>query len=626
MNAAPKLRPYQEKLLGDLEDAFTRAPRVLMTLPTGAGKTVVFTQAIRRTVQNGGTAMVVVHRRELLEQASAALAKLDISHSCFAPGYKINPDHQVVVASVQTLAARKSAPFAPTLLVLDEAHHAAGHNTWTKLIQKWPDAKVLGATATACRLDGKGLAGSFCLLVNGPTTPSLIGNGFLAPVRVFSPRVSVTAEGVKTRRGDFDVAALVERFDSPDMADAAVKHYRRIAPQALAMVFCCTVAHAEHTASAFNAVGIPAACLHGGLSRNERSEILAAFESGCVRVLTSCDLISEGTDIPAAQAAILLRPTKSESLYLQQVGRVLRASPGKRYAVVIDLAGNTERHGLPDDEREWSLAIGSSGPKESASLRLQKCPECDAVFRRTDRKCPNCGMEIKGWAKPARPASSSNTAVRELVAEEIGLVEITEHVQFTAAREYRLNTTSRSSFGLLYRMNPAAQCRKNLESDLANSMKITDSAYQALRLFMVRRNAVQIGPIVPFGIAALEPDPREIRRLLRNENIYGEWFIQEREGYFELKRFLDSWRIYCGRNYRSEGNARKSSLEDHYCRKEAGQLWVDDLRFFNDGKLLTFWELDLLHQALLKYFVDAFFLTVHLEEQQRSERAWRLAA
>tara|TARA_A200000159_G_scaffold68719_1_gene63641 strand:- start:4280 stop:6106 length:1827 start_codon:yes stop_codon:yes gene_type:complete len=599
-----KLRTYQHHLLDMVLKGFARAPRILMTLPTGGGKTVIFTEAIKATVADGQTAMVVVHRRELLDQASAALARAGIEHSCLAPGFKVDAAHRVVVASVQTLAARKKAPFTPDLLVLDEAHHAAGNNTWTRMVAKWPTAKVLGATATACRLDGKGLGGTFCLLVNGPTTPELIADGHLAPVRVFSPQVDVSADGVKLRRGDFNVADLVERFDTPEMSRDAVAHYQRITPEALAMVFCCTVAHAEHTAAAFNAAGVAAACLHGKLSRDDRRDILKSFAAGTIRVLTSCDLISEGTDIPAAQAAILLRPTHSLALYLQQVGRVLRPSPGKRHAIVIDLAGNTWRHGLPDDAREWSLSFGLTPTTEPPEPKLQICPECDAVLSRRLQVCPHCGHVIRDWIppepEPVEPPLPS-TGQLAIVAEEMGLQDITEHLRWVADREYRLNTTSRTRVRILEhleRMSTVFESRYKFqelmerERQLSNSEFTSKAAQNALREFIE-------------GV--------EIRSTAAEQ-----WHVSKL-----ADEMFDRWKIYVGRGYQSAGLARKQGLTDHYRSREAGCLWLEDLRYLVDGKLLTFWELEPLHQAVLKYFVPVLTLSARLREAEEHEHLRR---
>ena len=627
-----KLRKYQQHLLKLVQEGFTRAPRVLMTLPTGGGKTVIFTEAIKTTIAGNQTAMVVVHRKELLEQASAALTRADINHSCLAPGYKVDTAHRVVVASVQTLAARKKAPFTPDLLVLDEAHHAAGNNTWTRMVAKWPTTKVLGATATACRLDGKGLGGTFCLLVNGPTTPELIADGYLAPVRVFSPQVSVSADGVKLRRGDFNVADLVERFDTPEMSRDAVAHYQRITPDALAMVFCCTVAHAEHTAAAFNAAGIAAACLHGKLSRDERREILKQFATGTIRVLTSCDLISEGTDIPAAQAAILLRPTHSLGLYLQQVGRVLRQSTGKRHAVVIDLAGNTWRHGLPDEAREWSLSFGIAPTTEPPKPKLQVCPECDAVFSRRMNVCSHCGHVVRDWI-PTEPEPVEQplppTGQLAIVAEEMGLQEITAQVSWVANREKRLNTTRRNPQQVVEALEQrrwwASRQLERKSADLrrqlvqARSPEVSEAAVLALKKHFLNQSCVWVNrPVCPPGF--FNPDQREVNFILGNMGNNQPWADQQILGNKCLQDCLGEWKVYVGRGYRQECMSRSSGFSDEDARRSANCVWLEDLRYLVKGQLLTFWELEPLHQALLKYFVPAETLNGRLWEAEEVER------
>ena len=447
------LRPYQQTIVQSVNEAFSKAPKVLLQLPTGGGKTVIFCEIVKQYLAKNKKAIIVVHRKELLDQASAALLRLQIQHSLIAPGECVDPSHTVIVASVQSLN-RKTLSFQPDILIIDEGHHAAGNNNWTKAIGRWPKAKALGVTATPCRLDGKPLGDLFNILVSGPPTAELISQNYLAPVRVFSPQASVTAEGVGTRIGEYIQSQLTERFDTPEVAEEAVFNFKRICPDAKAIVFCCSVLHAEHTAQAFQNAGLSSACLHGKLSKLERESILQQFQEGIIQVITSRDLISEGTDIPDAQAAILLRPTQSESLYLQQVGRVLRTSPGKRFAFIIDLAGNTWKHGLPDEYREWSITRGLAKTK---TIQLSRCVSCDAVVSKTQEFCGHCGAKNPNWKKPKEGskaekelASTPPHELARLEIEELNLTNITNIFTSQIHREIRLKG-NRNSSNTLYR-------------------------------------------------------------------------------------------------------------------------------------------------------------------------------
>lgn len=396
----------------------------------------MFCEIVKNFLAENKTALIVVHRKELLDQASKALERLGIDHGLICPGSKVKPGQKVAVASVQSLA-RKSLPFDPDLLIIDEAHHAAGKNNWTKAIQRWPKAKTLGVTATPCRLDGKSLGNIFQLLVKGPQSADLINQGYLAPARVFSPKAQVTTEGIASRAGDYNQTQIAERFDTEKITHQAIDNFSRICPQAKSIVFCCSVQHAENVSQAFIANGIRSGCLHGKLSKGERDKILSDFANGTIQVLTSRDIISEGTDIPDAQSAILIRPTQSESLYLQQVGRVLRTSPGKRYAVIIDLVSNTITHGLPDEEREWSISFGL---KKNRKRQVTTCAVCDAVLTTVQKVCGHCGEPNPNYKPPSERIEIVDTRPQaEVEIEELNLRDITELSHEIIYREIRLN-------------------------------------------------------------------------------------------------------------------------------------------------------------------------------------------
>jgi DNA repair protein RadD len=214
------------------------------------------------------------------------------------------------------------------------------------------------------------------------------------PARIFAPP-GIDLGGIKrfdTRKGQHDAEAILRQGQA--MGDA-VSHYRRtIEPvhNGTAIAFCCSVAHADAVAEAFRAQGISAARLDGSMDRGARRRLIADLGAGVVKVLTSCDIISEGTDIPSVTGAMLLRPTDSLGLHLQQIGRVLRPSPGKPYAVINDHVGNTLRHGRPTDPRDWSLD-GQPKRKRAASdaLPIKVCDSCFSAIPSASPTCPECG-------------------------------------------------------------------------------------------------------------------------------------------------------------------------------------------------------------------------------------------
>lgn len=359
--------------------------------------TFCFAHIARSAADRDRRVLILVHRQELLRQCSEALDLLDVEHGWIARGHTPTGD-RVQVASVQTLIRRLAKQRdAPDLIIVDEAHHAVA-GSWVKVLQAYPDAKVLGVTATAARLDGKGLGveagGVFDALVEGPNVAELTRRGFLSPAKVYAPPTDIDLSGIRISGGDYRRSDLAERLDRNVVTGCAVQHYRRLADRQPAIAFCCSIEHATHVAEEFQAAGYTAASLDGTLKDSERKRRIRDLGSGRINVLTSCEIVSEGTDIPVVGAAILLRPTKSLALYLQQVGRALRPYPGKKHAIILDHAANSARHGLPDDPRDWSLE-GAVKRKGKARERdplpaLLQCQQCFCTFHPAP-VCPECG-------------------------------------------------------------------------------------------------------------------------------------------------------------------------------------------------------------------------------------------
>jgi superfamily II DNA or RNA helicase len=251
-------------------------------------------------------------------------------------------------------------------------------------------AKVLGVTATPVRLSGEGLIECFETMILGPTVLDLVRLGALCPVRVFAPP-TIQTDGLHTRMGDFVKSELTAVTDTATVTGDAVAHYQRHADGKAAVAFCVSVAHAEHVATQFKAAGIRAYSVDGTLDRLVRRQIIAAFMRREIQVLTSCDLVSEGFDVPHCEVGISLRPTQSEGLWLQQCGRILRPAPGKTEALILDHAGNTMRHGFPDEVREWSLEGRPDGKKAADGNRgVRVCPKCFGAMRGGTPVCTYC--------------------------------------------------------------------------------------------------------------------------------------------------------------------------------------------------------------------------------------------
>ena len=393
------LRPYQADIIADIRQRLSEGNRApLIVPPTGSGKTVMFSHIADGAGKKNKRVWILVHRAELVEQTSRTMRDIGIHHGIIAAGWPVNPLPHVQIVSVQTVVRRTSGIIPPDLIIVDECHHSAA-GTWGKILAAFPAAIRLGFTATPERLDGKGLADAFDCLIRGPEVGWLIEQGFLTQPKYFAPPNQLNIDSLHMRGGDYARDELSAMMDKPSITGDAVAHYKRICNEAPAVAFCASVAHAKHVAQAFNEAGYRAATIDGTLDRVQRRQRVRGLADGSIQILTSCEIISEGFDIPVVSAAILLRPTKSLGMHLQQVGRVLRIAPGKRHAYILDHVGNCLRHGLAEEERDWSLEGRKKRAKKGSdddAPPVRQCPKCYACHVPVPH-CPECGhtYEIK---------------------------------------------------------------------------------------------------------------------------------------------------------------------------------------------------------------------------------------
>ncbi len=387
----PQLWPYQLDAVSAVRAAYARGHRrVLFVLPTGGGKSVVFSYITKSAAAKGNRVLLLVHRVELLDQASEHLQRMGVRHGVIAAGRSMNLAAPVQVASVQTLARRLGQLPADhfQLVIVDEAHHATA-GTWAKVIGHFCPAVVLGVTATPARGDGRGLGEMFDEMVLGPSSAWLTEEKYLAPARVFAPPIGFSVQGLRKRMGDFDMKQAGEELTGRSIMGDAVSHYRRHLSGQTAIAFCCSVAHAEAVAEAFRGQGVAASSIDGTMDSRTRRGLLEDLGRGRLKVLTSCSLIGEGVDVPSVAGCILLRPTQSLALHLQMIGRCLRPQDGKT-AVILDHVGNIQRLGHHLDEQEWTLEGVKKKEKEKAPS-VKVCPKCFAAMGSQASACGECG-------------------------------------------------------------------------------------------------------------------------------------------------------------------------------------------------------------------------------------------
>lgn len=418
-----QLRNYQQDAITEIRQAFAKHRRVLYQLPTGAGKTVIFCEIARQAVNKGKRVLVIVHRQELLRQTISKVSAACIPWGAIAQNYPMQLEWPLQIAMVQTAARRDIGSY--DLIICDEAHHAVA-GSWNTIIETQPQAYILGVSATPCRLDGKGLGDAFDVLLEGVVMSQLIEAGYLCAPKVYAASVA-DLTGVRRIAGDYNRGDLDAAMDKPKITGDAVAEYRKLADGKPAIVFCVSVQHAERVAEQFRAEGYRADAVDGSLADDERKRRINGLADGSVQVLTSCDIVSEGTDIPAVECAILLRPTQSEALYLQQVGRALRPVAGKQHAVILDHAGNVFRHGMPTAAREWTLDGRPKQAKQQAVEAVRQCKQCYAVHQAP--YCPECGAKA-----PEKPRKLKQVAGQLVPIEDVERVKREAKVEVWGAR------------------------------------------------------------------------------------------------------------------------------------------------------------------------------------------------
>lgn len=371
-----ELRPYQLDLINDIKSEIRSGKKsICAVLGCGGGKSVIQGTIAASATAKKNRVLFLVHRKELCEQISNTFKICGVDFDYCS------------VAMVATVSRRLDKTQEPQLIITDEAHHALAA-TYKKIYEHYPKALRLGFTATPCRLGTGGLGEVFDSLVEGVSTEWLINNNYLAPYRYYSINLA-DLTGVRTSRGEYNQADLAEIMQRSKIYGSTVSEYKRLANGKRTIVYLASIKASLMTAYEFAKNGISAAHLDGETPAKKRAETIERFRNGEIDVLCNVDLFGEGFDVPDCECVILVRPTQSLTLHIQQSMRSMRYKPGKE-AIIIDLVGNVYRHGLPDDKREWSLE-SSKKSKEQNKVNVKQCPACMATIPSNVRTC-RCGF------------------------------------------------------------------------------------------------------------------------------------------------------------------------------------------------------------------------------------------
>jgi len=394
------LRPYQERAKRRTRARMARDRRVLLVLPTGAGKTTIAASIIEDACARGDNApnrvLFVAHRMELVGQCSRRLDSNGLTQHGIIMGSnpRRRPHAPVQVASIQTLVRRqKTIDPPPALIVIDEAHRT-GSVSYQNLLDRYPDAYVLGLTATPWRLDKQGLGRIFGSMIQGVSYAELIAAGHLVPAKVYCPW-QPDLKGVPIVGGDYSIDKLRDQYLESHSARQMLEWWQRVANGKRTIAFASGVQHSKFIADLFQGAGIAAEHIDANTPEKVRRDILGRLERGEVQIVSNCGVLCEGWDCPPVEVCILARPTKSLSLFMQMAGRILRPweldGERKERAIVLDFAAAVLYHGWPTKDRRWSLDDRKGEKKDREDSPVKVCPECYAVIASGYRTCPQCG-------------------------------------------------------------------------------------------------------------------------------------------------------------------------------------------------------------------------------------------
>jgi len=373
------LRPYQKSALDLIRQAFNNNERkVLLHLDTGAGKTVIFCELLKLAKAKGLHAIMVVRGRQLVDQASKRLDREGVEHGVLMAGHwRQRLNQPIQVCSIDTLISRSLTPKAD-LIVIDEAHLATSKG-YGEFLGKYAHASVLSVTATPY-----GPMGSQHV-IRPISTAELIEQGYLVPPRYFAPSLP-NLKGIKTVNGDYANKELEERIDEGGLIGDIVANWLILGGGRPTICFAVSVHHSKNICQAFNAKGVKAEHMDANTPDKERQEILERSETGETKIIVNVGILGLGVDMPWVSCLIMARPTKSEILFVQQLGRGTRPYPGKSDFILLDHSSNCLRHGFLTDEREVNL---TNAAREEKPKSVTMCEKCFCVFY--SGSCPNCG-------------------------------------------------------------------------------------------------------------------------------------------------------------------------------------------------------------------------------------------
>ena len=430
-----ELRKYQNESVHQLRASFvSKNKRVVLCLPTGSGKTVVFSEMVRLAAIKGTRTLVLTDRTELFDQTFKAMNRVGVTPQMIHPkgNLVIDPMAEVSVGMVETLKRRisKGAEIYPELIIIDEAHRG----NFTKILELFPNVRVIGATATPV---GKHFYKHYTDIVQNIDIPDLIEQGYLSQCRAFQMQADLS--DLKTKAGEYTDASLLQHYDNQQLFDGVIEQYREKANGTKAIVFNVNILHTEKMTKAFNDVGIASECVTSKTPSEERKRILSAFKLGLFPVLNNCGILTTGYDEPTIETVIMNRATKSLPLWLQCCGRGSRIIPNvKEKFTVLDFGMNHDQHGMWEEARNWKITKPREKKKNAAAVK--ECPKCYSMVFASARRCRYCDydfpFEEKGLSK-GRMVEVKPSVPTSLEGKRISSLNLIELIELESSKAYK---------------------------------------------------------------------------------------------------------------------------------------------------------------------------------------------
>lgn len=413
-----KLYLHQQELLGKAAEQFTngRHSSVIVVSPAGSGKSIMIASITKAFTDFGGHVLFMVHRKELIDQITESLIDNEVDMS------------RVTILSVIKVKNRMSEIPKPGLIITDETHHSKA-KTYMKIYEYFSDVPRIGFTATPVRLSGEGFDDIYDSMIVGKSVSWLINHNYLAPFRYYSLPL-LDRKKLKKQQGEFTNKSISAALEGTTIFGEVLNTYLEKAQGQQAILYAHNVEYSKKYAAIFCEAGINAIHVDSKTPKAEREKIMNGFKDKTYQLLCNVDLISEGFNVPDCSTIILLRPTQSLTVFIQQSMRGMRYKPQKQ-SVIIDHVGNYLKHGLPNTEHLWSL----QGHLEESDKEMEECPDCNAIFadwiwKSTElysvKICPICAAEF--WKEKEIQEIKKNEItsekLEEISKEEIQILEL----------------------------------------------------------------------------------------------------------------------------------------------------------------------------------------------------------